>query len=159
VKAPIRWEFVLYFGPFEIDKTMAFLTRMLSQITCRLSRIHIWLCPNPANQREHLNIGCNRLMGVIQTIFNQASWRQPLGYMMLRGTLYVLFRWLIHVSTLCNSWIVRFSCFTVKLNPKLCNKRLCASLWYRRRPRLDCPFWKNKIYPSVPVILYYGQRN
>jgi hypothetical protein len=38
------------------------------------SLIHMWYYLLPPEQREPIDIGCNRLMAVIQAIFSQSGW-------------------------------------------------------------------------------------
>jgi hypothetical protein len=65
------------------------------------SLIHLWAYLLPVEQREPLDIGCNRLMAVVRVIFNQGGC--TLGALEMLHRFYIacsFFCWLIYAATL-----------------------------------------------------------
>jgi hypothetical protein len=71
--------------------------------------IHTWSYLQPLEQCDAMDSGCNRLETVARNLFNQYGWRRDFRIMsswVIMISLYLIFRWLIHVATLVDPWLV-----------------------------------------------------
>jgi hypothetical protein len=125
-------EFVRWFGQFGIVAMMFFNNGGRDQFLQVMHRatywIHMWSFLLPEDQREFMDIECTRLMAVVRAMFNWVANDILIGYMMHSVSMYFIFRWLIHIATLCDPWKMQFK--LLHDTTLVLIKWSCASLWY-----------------------------
>ena len=68
--------------------------------------IHEWSFLPSKVQRASIYSGCSILETVVRNIYDRGGWRLARRLQMHRRYAFLVFRWLIFVSTLCDPWAV-----------------------------------------------------
>jgi hypothetical protein len=111
IKATLELVCVLYYGLFGI---YVMIMTLIKKVFHHLCRLYLWL---PIRSfvillvvgGHDMDIGCNRSAMVASDLYSQCGWRfeKAIDFIMIFGcSSLVLFRWLIHLETLCDPWFV-----------------------------------------------------